>query len=180
MSEPHDLARGKMDLVDVGPAARKSPRRHVRLIVQQSVKDPIAVERNIRVGHGAVARLDQNLFAAVGLEQHQVGPGIDGHGVKYLSEASELLIAVARRPHIDDVVVVLDRLIGRDVRRVDVQDNWRLLRLGRGLGVGEQNGAGGHCKNEPRQKPQRIPSVFTGLLTMQHGGLRLSDISSLS
>ncbi len=44
-------------------------------VVDVDVVDPLAVERDDRVGDRAIAARDQQFLAAVRMQQHQVGPG---------------------------------------------------------------------------------------------------------
>src|SRR5262249_23209886 len=62
--------------------------------------------------------------------QHQVVASIDIDRVHDLGPARLVLLAVgpldlARRSHVDDVVVVLDGRIGADRLRLDVESTWR-------------------------------------------------------
>ena len=97
-----------MDLVDVRALV-------LQRVVHLGVVDPLAVERDERVGDRLV-RLDgdEHFFLAVGVQQHQVGARLHRARVADLGPASTGRWPLARRAHVDDVVVVLDRLVGRD------------------------------------------------------------------
>ena len=109
-----------MDLVDVGAAVAAE-------VVEVGVVDPLGVEGDVGIGDRALAARDQHFLAAVGVQQHQVGrgPQVDGlAGVRPDRRQAVLAVVAldeARRPDVDDVVVVLDRLVGRDGRRVNAQ-----------------------------------------------------------
>src|SRR5262249_7134658 len=78
-------------------------------------------------GNRTLAAGYQELFAAIRVEQHQFGPwmhlerdaGLRPDGA--LELAAGRPEALARQAHIHDVVIVLDRLVGRDVRRFNGQ-----------------------------------------------------------
>ena len=110
-----------MDLVDVGPLTRRAPLARVLEIVDVRVVDPLAVEGDHRIGDRAVAALDEQFLAAVRVQQHQVGPRLqrDGGGEVGV-EALVDLVAGPRSADVDDVVIVLDRPVGRDVRHLNV------------------------------------------------------------
>ena len=111
-----------MDLVNVGAAegrlamlTRPFETADVRII------DPFAIERDERIGDGAIfAAVDQHFLAAVGMQQHQVGAGVHQGGVGDLRPDGSALVAPSRSADVDDVVVVLDGLVGRERRRIDI------------------------------------------------------------
>ena len=111
-----DLARLDVDLVDVRAAVPIAGGR----VVEVGVVDPLAVEGDVRIGDRALAAGDQDFLAAVGVQQHQVGaadPHV-GRMVGIRPDERRLLLAVpvldeARGADVDDVVVVLDRLVRR-------------------------------------------------------------------
>jgi hypothetical protein len=111
-----------VDLENVRPARRLLVLAAPAHVVQERVVHPLAVERDDRVRHRAlVAAVDQHLLAAVGVEQHQVGARLRVHRTRDLRvELAVDGVAEAVGADVDDVEVVLDRLVRRDVRDVAV------------------------------------------------------------
>jgi hypothetical protein len=119
LGELHDLSAGDVDLVDVGAGMLGA--------LELGVIHPGRVERNVRVHDGAVLAADQHFFAAVGMQQHQVSAFLHSRRIGKLRPPRPLVVAVARRAHVDDVVIVQDGLVGRDRRRIDVERPRRFL-----------------------------------------------------
>ncbi len=109
------------------------------------VVDPCAVERHHRIGDRTVAALDEAFLLAVGVQEHQVGAGLEHDRAGEVGE--EALVNLVPGPastDVDDVVVVLDTLVGRNVRNVDVDrievELFLLLPRERQAEAGEENG----------------------------------------
>src|SRR5689334_6678802 len=82
---------------------------------------PFAVEGHERIGDGTIlASRDEHFLAAVGMQQHQIGAGIHQGGMRDLRPHGSDLVALSRSADIDNIVVVLDGLISREGRRIDV------------------------------------------------------------
>ena len=110
MRQPHDPPRLDVDLVDIGPGTGALGDRRSLEVVKQRVINPLAVERNHRVGDGSLASRDQDFLRAIRMQEHQVGAGVHEERAGNLGPVGPHLIAAPRCPHIDNVVVELDRL----------------------------------------------------------------------
>src|SRR6185295_8401463 len=104
-----DLPRLQIDFVNVAALVRQiaalTIQRALAQIGKQDVVTPLAIERNERVRDAAVAADNQHLFAAVGMEQHQISAGVESGGMKDLGPDRVGVVAVTRLPDIHDVVV---------------------------------------------------------------------------
>ncbi len=124
--------------------------------VEVGVVDPLAVEGDERVGDRALAARDQHLLVAVGVQQHQVVAGVDVGRVGDLRPGRRPLLAVAcdepRRADVDDVVVELDRRVGRE-------------RLGHGVELRRRQGRVGGEEDGGERDAQRREEETVG-----HGG----------
>src|SRR5262249_42206464 len=120
------LAGLDVDLVHIGPAPAAD-------IVEVGVVDPLRVEGHVGVGDRALVAGDEDFLAAVGVQEHQVRRGAEVLGLPGVGpDGRGPLLAVgagdeARGADVDDVVVVLHRLVGRNGRRVDAQEPLRGL-----------------------------------------------------
>ena len=121
------------------PAGRPLRDRRALQVVEERVVDPLAVERDHRVGDRARCRPSTSTSSrAVGVQQHQVGAGVHEHRVGDLGPVGADVVALARRADVDDVVVELHRLVGRDGLRRDVDRAGDVGAAGCGDGEGEQ------------------------------------------
>src|SRR5436305_2106209 len=82
-----------------------------------------------------------------GGQEHQVGAGVHQRGMGDLGPSRPALVALARGADVDDVVVVLHRPVGREVRhfhvnRLEVELLLRHLAWARLLGAGEPQAHG--------------------------------------
>ena len=75
VGELHNLLGFHVDFVDVAALLGRTPLVGLLHVVKQNVVDPLTVEGDDRVGHGAVAAGDEQFLLAVRVEQHEVGPG---------------------------------------------------------------------------------------------------------
>ena len=144
-----DLPRLQVQLEDVRPGRRRVPLAAVAQVVEVRVKDPLAVEADHRIGDRAVAAFDQHFLAAVGVQQHQVGPRLHRHRLRKIGvEPLVDLVAGPVGPDIDDVVVVVDRLVALDVRNDDVDRRFEELLFGIGSEGGQRQAAGEQAENQ--------------------------------
>jgi len=127
--QPHDLATLDVDLVNVGTDSRSDVRCRRNQVAEMRVIDPFAVERDVRVGHRARAASHQDVFAAVGAEQDQVGAVVHDVRLKDLRPIRLGLVVLARRADVDDVVIDLHRRVRPHRLRVHVERLRRLLRI---------------------------------------------------
>src|SRR5438132_674904 len=91
-----------------------------------------SITNRCRQGDGGIlTALDKPLLLAVGMQQHQVGAGIHQGRMRNLRPGGAALVSIARGADVDDVVVNLDALVGREVWRghVDGAEEQFLLRL---------------------------------------------------
>jgi hypothetical protein len=124
--EPADLPRHEVDLEDVGAGAGEPSLRVDRRgpdVVEVAIVNPAAVERDEGVGDGTHPARDQHLLAPVGMEQHEVRPGIDLRGVRNLGPRGVGRVAEARLAHVDNVV-------GEDGARARRADGYHERRRG--------------------------------------------------
>ena len=101
------------------PAGRRLGDRRPLQVVEERVIDPLAVERDHRIGDRALAARDQDFLLAVGMQEHQVGAGVHEERAGNLGPVGADVIPAPRGAHVDDVVVQLHRGIGGDVRHLD-------------------------------------------------------------
>src|SRR5262245_18357865 len=81
--------------------------------VEVGVVDPLGVERDVWVGDGAFAALDEDFLLAVGMQPHEVVAGVDVGWVSDLRPGRGPRFAVTalhkpRGPDVDNVVIDLD------------------------------------------------------------------------
>jgi hypothetical protein len=99
-----------MDLVDVGAFARHAELPGARQRMDERVIHPLAIERDVGIGDCAVvATGHEQLFAAIGAQEHQIGARFQRHGSGNVGiEALMNLVAGAACADVDDVVVVVN------------------------------------------------------------------------
>src|SRR5262245_58651111 len=118
--QTNDFPGLDVDLVDVGTS--QVGMSMVRgLVMKIGEIDPLAVERNRWIGGRAFPAFEQDGFAAIGMQQHQISASCQRRRRFRINPNRAGLVTKPRTTDIDDVVFVLDRLVGRNVRHVSTQ-----------------------------------------------------------